>query len=290
VNRPSLIGLGLMVQVAGAAAQQAPRLTVNHLYFVVDSATWHDINASPFLHEQFSAAENRRTSSGELQWTGTYLYGRHVYLEFLGPGSLPGAQVGDVGIGLGVEHAGDLGQVIQRYTGWRYPFDTLTRMRVRDADTLPWFLAWRPGGEDALSDRTAFWVMEYTRAMAERAGLRDSLPASDRSRSRFLPMPWDSTRILRDVEGADIALPPEDIARIRLAIQRLGGATVAAEGEGAVIDLFGFRLHLLPAFGRPGVRRISFGLVRGVVANPTFRFGLRSKLKFGPGAAAVWDF
>lgn len=290
MKRLAVWGSGLMLMAAPASAQEPPRLSVSSLAFVVDSATWHHLIASPFLAEQFAASGRSGVPSLTQRWPVLEIYGRHVYLRFMPPGGRSNAQVGDADITLAVETGGDLDRLMARAAAAGLPFDTATAMLTAGPEPTPWYRVWRPGGEAAPSARTRFEVIEYTTAMAERVAGRDSLPTTDRSRSRFLPTPWDSTRLVRDVEGAEIALPPMDIARIRDAILRLGGASVEPEGEGAVIVLYGFRLHLIPAFDHPGVRQVEFGLRHAVVANPVFRFGAQSKLKFGPGARATWDF
>lgn len=279
------------VWVSAAAAQlpPAPRLVLNHLYFVLDSATWHDITASPFLSGQFAGYELRTTESGGLRWSGAYLYGRHTYLELFGPGGLPGSKPGDAGIGLASEDPGGIARLMQRFDAGHWPYDTLTRQKSDSAGTFPWFLSWRAAGPDLPSDRSALWVMEYSAEFAKRMQVRDSLPPSDRSRDRFLATHLLKDQLLAEVTSATLALPVDDIARIRRTLDR-ADVRVVPEGDGAVIMLEGFTLHLLPAWDRPGVRKLEFALNREALANPTYRFGPISRLRFGPGRVAVWEF
>jgi hypothetical protein len=264
-------------------------LLLNHVYFMLDSATYHDVAASPFLATQFAGREVRTTESGNLRWSGVYLYGRHTYLEILGPGGLPGAQVGDVGIGLASEQAGGILSLIRRFEAQRLPFDTLTRMTSDSSGAYPWFLSWRASGPDLPSDRTAVWVMEYSAALAQRVSRRDSLPVSDRSRDRFIDAHRMPDQLMAELVAATFALPVDDIAKVSRTLDR-AGALVYPEGEGAVIQFDGFMLRLIPAWDRPGVRKLEFSLNREALANPTYRFGPSSRLRFGPGRVAVWDF
>jgi hypothetical protein len=273
----------------GAQTTALPRLRLNHVYFVLDSATYHDIGASPFLASPFAGHEVRTAESGGMRWSGTYFYGRHTYLEILGPGGLPGAKVGDVGIGLASEEPGGIVALMQRFASQRLPFDTLTRTRSDSTGSFPWFLSWRAGGADLTSDRSSLWVMEYTAEFARRMAPIDSLPESDRTRSRFLTPHLVKDQLLADLVAATFALPVEDIARISRTLDRAGG-NVIPEGEGAVIQLEGFTLHLIPAWDRPGVRKLEFSLNREALANPTYRFGPSSRLRFGPGRVAIWEF
>ncbi len=288
-GRDALILLLLGTGSLGAQSAGPSRLLLNHIYFVVDSATYHDIGASPFLPTEFAGQEVRTTLSGGLRWSGIYLYGRHTYLEILRPGGLPGSQDGDVGIGLASEQPGGILSLMQRFGAQHFPFDTLTRMTSDSAGAIPWFLSWRASGPELPSDRTALWVMEYSAAMARRMKQRDSLPESDRSRDRFIATHQLRDQLMAELVAATIALPVDDIAKVSRTLAR-AGVEVISGGDGAVIQLEGFTLRLLPAWDRPGVRKLEFSLNREALANPTYRFGPSSRLRFGPGRVAVWEF
>jgi hypothetical protein len=284
-----VLGLLLATASLGAQSMAPPRLLLNHVYFVLDSTTYHDIGASPFLAAQFAGREVRTTESGGLRWSGIYLYGRHTYLEILGPGGLPGSQVGDVGIGLASEQPGGVLSLMRRFEAQHFPFDTLTRTKSDSSGAYPWFLSWRASGPDLPSDRTSVWVMEYSAALAQRTAQRDSLPASDRSRDRFIAVHLVPDQLMAELVAATFALPVDDIAKVTRTLDR-AGVLVYPEGEGAVIRFEGFLLHLIPAWDRPGVRKLEFSLNREALANPTYRFGPSSQLRFGPGRVAVWEF
>ncbi len=284
--------LPLLLGTAPLGAQSPalpPRLLLNHVYFVLDSATYHDIESSPFLGTQFAGREVRTAESGGLKWSGLYFYGRHTYLEIFGPNGLPGSQPGDVGIGLASEMPGGIRALMQRFGAQRFPFDTLTRIQTDSSGSFPWFLSWRAGGTDLPSDRTALWVMEYSAAMAARMTPRDSLPDSDRSRDRFIAARLMRDQLMAELVAATFALPVDDIAKVSRTLLR-AGVTVIQEGDAAVIQLEGFTVRLLPAWDRPGVRKLEFSLNREALANPTYRFGSSSRLRFGPGRIAVWEF
>jgi hypothetical protein len=72
---------------------------------------------------------------------------------------------------------------------------------------------------------------------------------------------------------------------------RRGGVSIVDEGEGLIVELEGgVRFRFVPAWERPGLRRLEFFLTQAMAANPTYRFGPRSRLQFGPGRTATWDF
>jgi hypothetical protein len=263
-----------------SAQQRSAPLLLNHLYAVLDSATYAEVMASPFLTTQFAGFKSRSPAT----W-----FGRHTYLEFFDPHGFDSARVGDVGIALGVEVAGGLAEAARRFTTLGAPFDSTTENRGTPQQRERYVHRFQPAKADAPSPRTAFWVMEYTLEASRALAVRDSLPLGDLGRDRFLMDRFDSSKLLGDITGATLAIPVEDIAAVIRAVQRLGGEVIS-EGEGAIVRLPSFTLRLLPAWERPGLRRLEFNLVREATANPVFRFGQRSRLRFGPGRIAVWDF
>lgn len=270
----------MVVALPLGAQRPAIPVVLNHLYAVLDSATYAEVLGSPFLTMQFSGFKSRSPAT----WTG-----RHTFLEFFDPHGYDGAQVGDVGIALGLEEAGGVAASAHRFTALGAPFDTSTERRGTPQQSEQYFHRWRPAGGDATSPRAAFWVMEYALEASRTLALRDSLPLGDRGRDRFLADRFDATRLLGDISSATLAIPVGDIAKLVRALERLG-VGVIAEGEGAIIRLPAFTLRLLPAWERPGLRRLEFGLLREAPANPSYRFGPHSRLRFGPGRVAVWDF
>jgi hypothetical protein len=281
MKRSFAVALALLSAVGSLNAQRRPApLLLNHLYAVLDSATYAEVMASPFLTTQFAGFKSRSPAT----W-----FGRHTYLEFFDPRGYDGARAGDVGIALGIEEAGGLAVTARNFAALGVAFDSLTERRGTPQQSQPYFHRFQPAKADAPSPRTAFWVMEYTLEASRALALHDSLPLGDLGRDRFLADRFDSTKLLGDLTSATLAIPVEDIAAVVRAVERMNG-DVITEGEGAIIRLPSFTLRLLPAWERPGLRRLEFNLVRDATANPVFRFGPRSRLRFGPGRIAVWDF
>jgi hypothetical protein len=131
--------------------------------------------------------------------------------------------------------------------------------------------------------------MEYTAAWASVLFRADSMPDSNRSNSRFLAQFYDSRKLLSYLTGATLAIPVDDIKKISRVLQR-DSVVVIPEGEGAIIKLDGFTLHLVPSFVGAGVKQLQFALTRTALGNPIYQFGQKSQLRFGPGPIAVWNF
>ncbi|MES2123682.1 MAG: DUF5829 family protein [Gemmatimonadota bacterium] len=279
--KPLALCAALGVLVAPLAAQRpATPVLLNHLYAVIDSATYAEIVASPFLSTQFAGFKAK---------TPATFFGHHTYLELFDPGGFDGARDGDVGIAFATETPGGVAAVARAMSGYGATFDTTTERRGTPRQSEAFFHRWQPSGRDATSPRSAFWLMEYAAEAARSLSVRDSLPESDIGRDRFLASRFVDSLLLGDLTAATVAIPAADIATLMRTMQRLG-VEVFTEGEGAVIRIPGFTLRLLPAWERPGLRRLEFSLLREAPANPSLKFGAHSRLRFGPGRVAAWDF
>ena len=102
-------------------------------------------------------------------------------------------------------------------------------------------------------------------------------------------VPADSLPLVLDLLSATLAVPSARIAALDTTFRALG-ATVTPEGEGIVVDLEGVRLRIRPEYRGAGVERLEFVLRRPAVGNPSYHFGSRSVLRFGPGRRATWTF
>ncbi len=281
--------LGAVQLAAPVAAQTLPPvLRLNHVYMVIDSATYHDLTVSPFLHGEFGGyALHDSAAPGEP--AGVYLYGHHTYLIFVPPGGFPGAEPGDIGIALSTDTPGGLLQLARHLAFDSLPFDTAT-VTLRDSTgSVPWYQELRPAGPDRSGPHDALWAMEYTLAMTRRVAARDSFGTEDRDRDRFIASHYDSLQLFGDVSRATLAIPVDELARMRQTLAAWG-IKVYPEGAGAVVELPAMTLRLVPAYAGAGVQNLTFTLNHDAAANPTYRFGLRTHLEFGPGPTAVWEF
>ena len=146
-----------------------------------------------------------------------------------------------------------------------------------------------PAGIDSISDHVGFDILQYSAEAARIKSRVDSLPETRLSSSRFLAGYLDSRKLLSHLTGATIAIPVNEISKI-VAVLKRDNVNVVSEGEGATIKLDGFTLHLIPPYRGAGVKQLQFALTHAAAANPTYRFGPKSQLRFGPGLIAVWDF
>ena len=102
-------------------------------------------------------------------------------------------------------------------------------------------------------------------------------------------MASDSLPVVYFLETARFAVPPDALASLE-AWFRSSGARVIREGAGMVVQFESQSLRITPAYGHVGVESLAFQLRREFAGNPTFRFGQRGRLRFGPGRIASWTF
>jgi hypothetical protein len=91
------------------------------------------------------------------------------------------------------------------------------------------------------------------------------------------------------LETATVAIEEAAIGQVG-DLLRSAGAVVVQEGEGLVIQFDNQVLRLVPGWGGPGPERLRYYLRRENPGNPTYKFGPRSRLRFGPNRSATWTF
>lgn len=275
--------LSLLLAPAVSGAQGMPSVVLHHLRVGLDSATWKDVHDSPFLREQFAAFDSVRFEAGGNASVRQLFTGRRNWLEVVrgtGPASIE--------LGLTTDDARNVQRLVAAWRREGIGFDSATVGRPDGQQAAPWYLRWVvPGGAEAMLtvELDAYHPRYYAR-LAE----WDSLPPDQQDRVRALRPHFASARLFSEITGATLAVPVEEIRRLRREL-RGGGVQVVDEGEGLVVLLTdGARFRFVPSWGRPGLRRLEFYLTRAVPANPIYRLGQHSRLRFGPGRVAVWDF
>lgn len=110
--------LTLAIAVFGcleASAQSAPKpkLLFNHLYVVLDKATFDDLLESKFFPTNFASVDSGMPGflSTDQSSNSLYVRGCNTYLELLGPDNSFNEPVGKIGLGFSVEQPGALNLV-----------------------------------------------------------------------------------------------------------------------------------------------------------------------------------
>jgi hypothetical protein len=99
-----------------ASVASAPVVKFNHLYIVLDQATFESIRQSEFVTHQLAASDQGfpKFEPVDDQCQAIYLRGQDTYLELFGPQNKFNEPVGKIGLGWSVESVGELEQVAER--------------------------------------------------------------------------------------------------------------------------------------------------------------------------------
>ncbi len=285
-----LVVLGAVLSVSGLRAQ-GPRVYLNHVVIVVDSATYRAIAGSTFLRDTLASFQERTTTAGGgMTWSGTYLFGKSTYLELFGPGGVAGPE-GSAMIGWGVEEPRSLATVRTRLaSATGLAVDSLVRTRTRGTEEIPWFHAVAVAGAMTAS-RFPTWVMEYHAAFAKRWD--PAVPAERNGIRRWqaLAEVYRPERAMLEVRAARVAVDSADQDRIAMEARAFGHQVARRAGSsGLVITAPGFRLETEAATERSrGIRAIEMVIEPGRLADGkrTISPGLTVSVS---GRTARWVF
>ncbi|MEQ8383569.1 MAG: DUF5829 family protein [Coleofasciculus sp. A1-SPW-01] len=132
----------------------------NHLYITLDTDTLESIAQSEFINQLFCTVSRDTVETDTESWSGTYLRGKHTYLELFPPGGAEGLQEGFSGIGFNTQQDGQLDSVAEKLRGLSAK-ETFSDLRVRQTESgkIPWFhyLTLNPSEREAF----AAWLMEF---------------------------------------------------------------------------------------------------------------------------------
>lgn len=289
-NRLSRVGVVLVLAALPAIvpailpAQRLMPLVLHHLRVGLDSSTWRDMQQSLLLEHEFAARDSIVVDASGERRTRQLFMGRRQWLELV-----QGNGIGSIELGLTAEEAGSTPGLVMAWRRKGVLLDSSTILRGSGERGEPWYLRWAvTEGKGAM---LGVELDSYHPALFRRLAERDSLPADVTDRARAMQPQFAPGRLFAEITGATLAIPVGEIRQLRAALISGGTVAVVDEGEGLVVVLEdGLRLRVVPAWERPGIRRLEFYLTRAIPANPSYRFGPRSRFRFGPGRVAVWDF
>jgi hypothetical protein len=75
----------ILLSQSAYAQDKPPEIYLNHLFVVLDSATYTNLFDSPFISEKLGMIDTSSVTTTEESWSGKYLYGMNSYFEFFQP-------------------------------------------------------------------------------------------------------------------------------------------------------------------------------------------------------------
>ena len=291
--------LGVVIFLLGMltprqAKSRRPPVFLNHFYVVIDSATFKDIEQSPFLRREFAVTEQRTTVRTDRTYTGLYFYGTNTYFEFFDVASDASNQVGFRGIALGVDRVGEL-QSVGKELSSNFSMDQETITRQYNGKQVPWFHAGKLK-EFPFGSSLAVWFMEYLPHFLNEWNPQPGTRNQGVTRKHILqrygvvlkdipPKPY-----FEDVIALTVAI--DDAHRKKLSeLCKLLGYSEQVVGDAQVFKGPDIELRLVPQTEESrGIRELTMRVSRKPKDKDEFRFGLKSVLKFEGNGLAKWSF
>jgi Family of unknown function (DUF5829) len=260
-----LLSLNLCCATVGAA-ESLPTLFLSHFYVALDQPTYEAIRDSAEI-KALAATEERHTVSGNREWTGFYIYGRQMYVEFFGPSALlADLRVGDGAFEL-VDEAGEIAKVEARLRSeFGDAIEPGSFSRQTANGSVPWFkyAGFRSQGPELFG----FWVAEsesdYLAAVHPGAIIK-----KPRSREENLWWSFRADRPLDDVVGLTAALDPEDVSRLARQLPVVGWP-VSMRSSGFIARGPQVKVIAIPSSARAaGIQSVELRLHRSVPRKTT---------------------
>jgi|SRR5579862_4548851 len=263
---------------------------LNHLYVVLDSETYQAIEGDDFLRCRFAPNERRTTVRTDETYSGLYFYGRNTYFEVFDVADAPRHAIGDYALAFGVDEAGGLATLRDRFGGELAPPDLITRLY--DGAQIPWFyMATVP--RFPFRSGAGMWLMEYHADFLTRWHSRPEARDRGVRRREILARyveavgPVD-TPALVDVVGVTVAADPT--ARTNyMTIGAAAGYRVErfASNDHVVLNGPDITIEVVPPAGSgEGVRRIQMRIDGPPWTPPSRRLG-RATLASDAGHATI---
>lgn len=276
------------------AQSRLPPVFLNHFYVVIDSATYKDIEQSPFLRKEFAANETRTTVRTDMSYTGLYFYGTNTYFEFFDVASDMSRQVGFSGIAFGIDQVGEL-QAVSSVLSSKFPLVQQTITRQFNGKQVPWFFI---GEQAEFPMRSSFsvWFMEYHPQFLSEWNPWPGARNRGTSRKQILQR---YAAVLKDVPAKPyfdnvvaLTVAIDDERRKKLAeLCKLIGYSERTVGDAIVLKGPDIELRLIPQTEvARGIQEITMRVKRKPKDQSEFRFGTKSVLRFRDDGLATWSF
>jgi hypothetical protein len=256
-----------------------PPIYFSHMTLWVDPVTYQAVRESAFLRNQFSAFETRTTETEHSivpTYTGTYLYGKRTYLEFVVAGSVPSqpTRVGEFGVAMWVDDVQYLPAITDRLVARTHASaEGGTRMLTVNGRQIRWFEFVSPLFPEQRELTADAWVLaNYPTYLGER--YPNLLPEQEgTTREKALQFSNQPERMLKDVTGFTLVLGSNEIERLIQELQAFGYKIRLEEGK-SIAQGPEIEFVLIPAAGKQAHSiEIEMGLNQSKSGEADYHFG-----------------
>ncbi len=229
----TIIGLLVLVVFRSQAQTSTPPLTsFSHFYFVMDSLAYQTLATDKFCTDTLFYSKQSSIQMDQGTWSGNYLTGPSDYWEVFHPFSLPGAAVGQVGLGE-ILHKFYEADILQEYWS-KMVKDSVEQQAFtlnNGKDTVIMeLLNYRDSM--LLGGPASFFVMYYHPVMMAKGGFSgDELTAGidqkQINQKWYYVNPYQ--RLYNKTEKIHLTLTPQEYERHRLALLVMGYKEVSRQ-------------------------------------------------------------
>jgi hypothetical protein len=256
-----------------------PPIYFSHVTLWVDPATYQAVRESDFLRNHFSAFETRTTETEHSvvpAYTGTYLYGKRTYIEFIVAGSVPSqpTRVGELSLAMWVDDIQQLPAITESLVAHTHAAAAGgTRTLTVNGREIRWFENRYPLFPEEQELTADAWVLGiYPNYLSERYGnLRPDQDGTTREKAlQFANQP---ERMLKDVTSLTLVLRPQEIERLIQEFEAFG-YKIRSEAGKQIAQGPEIEFVLIPAAGKqPNGIAIDVALNQPKSGETDYRFG-----------------
>jgi hypothetical protein len=256
-----------------------PPTYFSHVTLWVDPATYQAVRESDFLRNHFSAFETRTTETEHNivpTYTGSYLYGKRTYIEFIVAGSVPSqpTRVGELSLAMWVDDIQQLPAITECLVAHTHAAAAGgTRTLTVNGREIRWFENRYPLFPEEQELTADAWVLGiYPNYLWERYG--NLHPDQDgTTREKALQFSYKPGRMLKDVTGFTLVLNEQEIERLIQEFEAFG-YKIRSEGGKQIAQGPEIEFVLIPAAGKqPRSIAIEMALNQSKSGETDYRFG-----------------
>jgi hypothetical protein len=256
-----------------------PPIYFSHVTLWVDPATYQAVRESDFLRNHFSAVETRTTETQHgivPTYTGTYLYGKRTYIEFIVAGSVPSqtTRVGELSLGMWADNIQSLPSITDSLVAHTDAAAAGgTRTLTVNGREIRWFedrYPLFPEENELTADACVLGI--YPSYLWERYGnLRPDQDGT--TREKALQFSNQPERMLKDVTGITLVLRLQEIERLIQEFEAFG-YKIRSEAGKQIAQGPEIEFVLIPAAGKqPNNIAIEMALNQSKSGETDHRFG-----------------
>jgi hypothetical protein len=212
---------------------------LNHIYIILDEATYEAIKSSDFLKTEFChCQENSNTGAndrGPIAWTGFYLIGENTYIELFNQKdqeTLYSIITGNIGLGFSVDRIEELEKI---YELFKQTFGNSVNKSLMEKTVnginIPWFYSVEATIKYSMLPKFDTWIMAYHHDYCKKFNSNDITRKG--YNQNYNAIPYDKTKLFKDIQEVTLLLT-DDIKKKFVDRQTILGYT-CEESDGNAI-------------------------------------------------------